>query len=118
MNVLRMKVGDGRSIRFWKDNWRGGGVLKDKYGRLFHLEVDKNCSLADRLSSEGRHWSWVHDIGSRNTGILLEMLTELGDVTISSGGDTWYRVVNGETRLATDRLPTRQNLSRRGLEIE
>ncbi|XP_071700356.1 uncharacterized protein [Rutidosis leptorrhynchoides] len=155
-NVLRIKVGDGRSTRFWKDNWRGEGPLKVKYGRLFHSKVDENCLIADRCSSEGWKWMWVREIGARNEVKLQEMVDVLGTVTISNSHDLWqWSVYNEEDfsvsstrryiddlllplseiytrwvkyiprkinifvwRLAIDRLPTRQNLSRIGVEIE
>ncbi|XP_071694540.1 uncharacterized protein [Rutidosis leptorrhynchoides] len=86
--------GDGRSIQFWKDNWRGDGALKDMYGRLFHLEVDEKCVLADRCSSNGWNWLWSRDIGVRIEAKLHDLISELA------------------------LLHTRQNLSRKGIEIE
>ncbi|XP_071708649.1 uncharacterized protein [Rutidosis leptorrhynchoides] len=155
-NVLRMKICDGFSIRLWKNNWLGSGALKDKYGRLYHLEVDENCLLADRCTMEGWRWSWNRELSSRNKAILDELMAILSEVHISSGMDKWHWGVDGEDgyavnttrramdeillpsndiqtrwiksvprkiniflwRLALDRLPARQNLNGRGIDIE
>ncbi|XP_071699535.1 uncharacterized protein [Rutidosis leptorrhynchoides] len=45
-NVLRRKVGNGISIRFWIDTWRGDRHLKNRFRRLHHLETNKECLLA------------------------------------------------------------------------
>ncbi|XP_071694308.1 uncharacterized protein [Rutidosis leptorrhynchoides] len=42
-NVLRVKFGNGIGVRFWLDNWKGDGR------RLFHLESNGNCYLAEKL---------------------------------------------------------------------
>ncbi|XP_071708400.1 uncharacterized protein [Rutidosis leptorrhynchoides] len=81
-NVLRAKVGNGQSILFWKDNWLGNGSLKEN-GRLFHLDVNEDCLLADRFDTEGWKWVWKWDIGSRNTGKLEELITHIGEVSLS-----------------------------------
>ncbi|XP_071694446.1 uncharacterized protein [Rutidosis leptorrhynchoides] len=58
-NALRVKVGDGRSFSFWKDNWKGDGTLKDKYGRLFRLDSNADCSISDRLQDGCWSWAWI-----------------------------------------------------------
>ncbi|XP_071728427.1 uncharacterized protein [Rutidosis leptorrhynchoides] len=155
-HILHFKVGDGRSIHFWLDNWRGVDALKNKYGRLFHLDTEANCLLADRCNDEGWKWSWNRDIRARNEALLNDLIGKLGNVVISHGTDSWHLCLDDDSdftvsntrayiddrllpttdvctrwlkvllrkiniflwRLAMDRLPTRVNLARRGLEIE
>ncbi|XP_071719302.1 uncharacterized protein [Rutidosis leptorrhynchoides] len=131
-NVLRVKVGDGSSIKFWKDNWTGNGPLKEKYGRLCHLDEEEDCLLMDRCNSQGWQWAWIRDIGPRNKAKLLDLINEV-DVTRQYIDEKMLLTNTLETRwvkwlprkinillwrVALDRLPTRLNLSRRGLEIE
>ncbi|XP_071708684.1 uncharacterized protein [Rutidosis leptorrhynchoides] len=155
-NVIRAKVGNGQSIHFWKDNWLGIGPLKDKHGRLFHLDQDEDCSLADRVDNENWRWVWRRDIGSRNSRLLDELVMVLGNPELSNSSDKWqwamdedneYTVHNTHSyiddstfptndcharwckfiprkinvfmwRVALDRLPSRDMLSRRGVPID
>ncbi|XP_071700111.1 uncharacterized protein [Rutidosis leptorrhynchoides] len=45
-----------------QDEWKDEVVLKDKYPRLFHLEVDKDCKIADRLVNRVWVWNWSLNI--------------------------------------------------------
>ncbi|PWA52848.1 reverse transcriptase domain, Reverse transcriptase zinc-binding domain protein [Artemisia annua] len=90
MHTLRHKVGNGSSIRFWKDNWIGNGSLSSKYNRLFHLEVDANCLLSDRLSNGSWSWNWSRqNLGSRNEEALENLLTEIAHVSVNRSPDSW-----------------------------
>ena len=46
-------MGNGRSIRFWLDNWHGSNIFKNKFHRLFVLDTNPEVPLFD-LSSETR----------------------------------------------------------------
>ncbi|XP_071726883.1 uncharacterized protein [Rutidosis leptorrhynchoides] len=97
-NVIRAKVGDGKSIRFWLYNWRGDGMLKNKYRRLYHLETDKNCSLADRKENGVWSWSWNrNDIGDRNRSLLNELMLNIGSISLSNNSDSWGWVLDNDT---------------------
>lgn len=39
------KVGDGRDIRFWHDDWVGVGPLYNSFPRVFRAMSNKNCQL-------------------------------------------------------------------------
>ncbi|GJT80077.1 retrovirus-related pol polyprotein from transposon TNT 1-94 [Tanacetum coccineum] len=54
-NIFKRKVGNGKSKRFWLDNWVGGGPLNVSYNRLFRLEVNKNCLVRDRAPTVPQH---------------------------------------------------------------
>ena len=55
LNNLEIKVGNGKSISFWKDNWMGGISLSNEFPRLYALLVHKNAFIADMRSDRG---SW------------------------------------------------------------
>ncbi|XP_071708581.1 uncharacterized protein [Rutidosis leptorrhynchoides] len=101
-NVLWVKIGNGKSIHFWKDNWRGDGALASKYNRLMHLDENSDCLLTDRFIN-----------GQWHDGILPSM-----EIVFK-----WCKHISRKVnifiwRLAWDRLPTRLNFSKRGMEIE
>nr|GEU58469.1 WD40 repeat-containing protein [Tanacetum cinerariifolium] len=52
LNSIRFKVGDGSSIRFWKDTWLGNDRLYIRYNRLFHLENNKDCFISQQASDD------------------------------------------------------------------
>nr|GFA71488.1 RNA-directed DNA polymerase, eukaryota, reverse transcriptase zinc-binding domain protein [Tanacetum cinerariifolium] len=39
---LKLKVGDGCTIRLWKDRWCEAGILKDLFPRIYALETCKD----------------------------------------------------------------------------
>ncbi|XP_071712264.1 uncharacterized protein [Rutidosis leptorrhynchoides] len=89
-DVLRIRVGDGKKVSFWKDKWKDGVVLKDKYPRLFHLEADKDCKLSDRLVNGVWLWNWVCEVsGTRSASQLDDRVLDLGCISLSSSKDGW-----------------------------
>ncbi|KAJ9556808.1 hypothetical protein OSB04_011422 [Centaurea solstitialis] len=71
---------NGANIRFWTDIWDGSKSLAERFPRIAALDVDRNCTIADRISSsengvqfngrwirpirEGREKSEVAEIGN------------------------------------------------------
>ncbi|XP_071704376.1 uncharacterized protein [Rutidosis leptorrhynchoides] len=86
-NVKKVKVGNGLTSTFWKDNWKGNGPLCSKYHRLFHLDVNGDCSIADRVHNGEWTWEWVRPIGPRNSSLLQEMQIELGNISLNKDVD-------------------------------
>ncbi|GJT45843.1 RNA-directed DNA polymerase, eukaryota, reverse transcriptase zinc-binding domain protein [Tanacetum coccineum] len=156
MNTLCRKVGNGLSIRFWKDAWNGGGTLMSRFNRLFHLDTNEDCLLSDRRVNDSWIWNWKRQIeGSRNEAALGSLVSDLGQVQLLDGPDSWRWSLDDDGifsvhvtrlhidscmlpscspctrwskilprkvnifawRLSLDRLPTRLNLSLRGLDI-
>lgn len=44
-------LGDGFSILFWIDQWLQEGKLCNLFSRLFALEIDKDCTVKQRVAS-------------------------------------------------------------------
>ncbi|GKD00404.1 hypothetical protein Tco_1170678 [Tanacetum coccineum] len=63
IDTLRFKLGNGTSIRFWKDAWIGESLLYIRYNKLFHLDNNENCLISDRitvtLTSTPDTWQWL-----------------------------------------------------------
>nr|GEW53877.1 hypothetical protein [Tanacetum cinerariifolium] len=51
-------IGDGSSIRFWKDTWLGYDPLYITYNRLFHIENNKDCFISQRILNGSWEWEW------------------------------------------------------------
>nr|GEU57346.1 ribonuclease H-like domain-containing protein [Tanacetum cinerariifolium] len=49
LKYLQIKLGDGESTKFWSDSWCKEGVLKEKFPRVFALELCKNMNVADKV---------------------------------------------------------------------
>ncbi|GJU93195.1 RNA-directed DNA polymerase, eukaryota, reverse transcriptase zinc-binding domain protein [Tanacetum coccineum] len=127
-NSTRIKLGCGSKVRFWKDVWLGDSALYQRYNRLFRLDVNEDCYVADRcrsiqLTSDEDSWQWllgnngVFTVGETRKHINCFILPVLDTRT------RWSKFLPRRInvfmwRLALDRLPHRFNLSRRGFDID
>nr|GFA92296.1 hypothetical protein [Tanacetum cinerariifolium]GFA96539.1 hypothetical protein [Tanacetum cinerariifolium] len=50
LSLCIQKLRNGASIRFWDDIWCGTQPLKAQFPRVFMLDNDKSCYIANRLS--------------------------------------------------------------------
>ncbi|GJU16241.1 hypothetical protein Tco_1144207 [Tanacetum coccineum] len=57
-NFMQKKLGNGADTYFWEDLWHGDMVLKQRYPRLYALEVKKTVDVASKLSHETDHGSF------------------------------------------------------------
>ncbi|GJW11021.1 hypothetical protein Tco_1576848 [Tanacetum coccineum] len=62
LNSICFQVGDGSSIRFWKDTWLGEEPICIKYNRLFHLTNNNDCFVRQRIVNGSRDWDWSRPI--------------------------------------------------------
>ncbi|RVW95824.1 50S ribosomal protein L21, mitochondrial [Vitis vinifera] len=58
LNNVSYSVGDGKRVRFWKDNWCGNTPLCEAYPSLFDLAVSKDAKVADCWDSMGEVGGW------------------------------------------------------------
>jgi len=45
-DTINWKVGYGKKVLFWEDNWVGSGALKNVFLRLFSLSLSKDFAVA------------------------------------------------------------------------
>ncbi|GJZ48929.1 hypothetical protein Tco_0603119 [Tanacetum coccineum] len=57
-NFMQKKLGNGADTYFWEDLWHGDMILKQRYPRLYALEVKKTVDVASKLSQENLTWSF------------------------------------------------------------
>ncbi|GKF19710.1 hypothetical protein Tco_0068348, partial [Tanacetum coccineum] len=66
-NFMQKKLGNGADTCFWEDLWHGDMVLKQRYPKLYALEVKKTVDVASKLSHENLtfvtpdRWYWTLD---------------------------------------------------------
>nr|GEV58921.1 RNA-directed DNA polymerase, eukaryota, reverse transcriptase zinc-binding domain protein [Tanacetum cinerariifolium] len=90
LSLCVRKIGNGASYRFWEDIWCGNQPLKVQYSRIFQLELEKNCFIADRIGSV----DW-HDVfrrpprGGAELSQLNDILSLTQDVILSDSSDSW-----------------------------
>ncbi|GJV57720.1 RNA-directed DNA polymerase, eukaryota, reverse transcriptase zinc-binding domain protein [Tanacetum coccineum] len=155
-NFMQKKLGNGADTYFWEDLWHGDMVLKQRYPRLYALEVKKTVDVASKLSQENLTWSFRR---APRSGVEQDQLTDLTTyvegVVLGVTPDRWYWTLDGsgefsvasarkviddnrfpevstQTRwikavpikvnihawkVRMDCLPTRLNISRRGIDI-
>ncbi|GKE24209.1 hypothetical protein Tco_1435721, partial [Tanacetum coccineum] len=91
-NLMVKKISSGRQTLFWNDTWlKDIGPLKFRFPRLYALDLNKNCFVAERWSKiddtwQG-NWAWrrqpsgraLTDLSSLNlliTGLVLDSAIE------------------------------------------
>ncbi|GKA05773.1 putative RNA-directed DNA polymerase, eukaryota, reverse transcriptase zinc-binding domain protein [Tanacetum coccineum] len=85
---IRFRVGNGTSIRFWKDLWTENVPLYLRYDRFFRLDQDKDCLISDRFINNQWVWNWSRPtLRARNFGYLNDLLSEINHIVLSSDAD-------------------------------
>ncbi|KAL4589726.1 hypothetical protein LXL04_002635 [Taraxacum kok-saghyz] len=103
VTALHRRVGNGENTHFLEDCWVGDEPLANRFPRLFALEADRGCLVADRRNREGWSWRWNRQLtAGRSLDELNRMIETLREVSCSD---------------SEDRIPTRVALSAKGLEI-
>nr|GEV45524.1 hypothetical protein [Tanacetum cinerariifolium] len=122
-SMMQIKIGNGSNTSFWEDRWRGEKSLKEEYPRLYALEVNKNISVASKFTQETFASSFRR---LHRSGVEFEqwrdMLESLDGVLLSPMEDRWIKEVPikvniHDWKVSLDGLPTRWNISRRGMDI-
>nr|GEY87256.1 RNA-directed DNA polymerase, eukaryota [Tanacetum cinerariifolium] len=139
LSFLRKKVGDGLSTKFWHDVWIGDSSLQSKFSRLYRIASNKDCTVRDvwnngwdfswsrpilgvTLSDSKDIWTW--SIGSPSFSV--KCTREHIDKRYLPDGDSktrWNHSLPKKINIfiwkaLRDRLPTRWNLSRKGIELD
>ncbi|GJV13469.1 RNA-directed DNA polymerase, eukaryota, partial [Tanacetum coccineum] len=114
-----IRVGNGCNTNFWKYLWIGDSRLCTKFPRLYALENNKDCTVAAKLSDDFAS-SYRREVRSGvESEHLLQLLDLLDTVVLSHANDRWVWDLNGtgSFQVSLNSLPTRINLTRRGVLV-
>nr|GEU76445.1 RNA-directed DNA polymerase, eukaryota, reverse transcriptase zinc-binding domain protein [Tanacetum cinerariifolium] len=78
------------TISFWGDNWCGTRPLKDSFPRVYVLDENKLCTVAQRINIED--WSFIlrrPPRGGAESNQLDELIQVTRDVVLSYSTDGW-----------------------------
>ncbi|GJV11335.1 RNA-directed DNA polymerase, eukaryota [Tanacetum coccineum] len=128
MKFLNKKVGNGSNTSFWEEIWRGDKSFKVTFPRVFALESDKKIDVATKMRQNDLGFSlrlprvWLSSSGEFTVASVRKLIDDrrLGG---SNHKTRWIRTVPIKInimawKVRSDYLPTRLNISRRGIEIQ
>ncbi|GJZ47836.1 RNA-directed DNA polymerase, eukaryota [Tanacetum coccineum] len=128
LSLIKKKVGNGVSTSFWEDVWLADSPLKNMYPRLYLLEADKHSSVASKLldsfliASFRRHPRG--DVEEEQLQRLIETWNFIDDSFLLNmeTPTRWVKTIPIKINIFAwkvflDKLPTRLNLSLRGIDI-
>ncbi|GKC34047.1 RNA-directed DNA polymerase, eukaryota, reverse transcriptase zinc-binding domain protein, partial [Tanacetum coccineum] len=132
LDCMRLKLGDGENTNFWKDNWCSGGILKDLFPRLYALESCKLVNVCTKLNDPSLvssfrlpmadRWVWnLESSGDFSVSSIRKVIDEKRFPSVCSK-TRWVKYVSIKVnvlawKIKIDALPTRFNISRRGIDI-
>ncbi|PWA76520.1 reverse transcriptase domain, Reverse transcriptase zinc-binding domain protein [Artemisia annua] len=84
------KVGNGVSTRFWNDIWIGDQPLNSKFPRIYMLDNDRDCYVANRIPL--LDWSSIlrrHPRGRAELSQYEALRAAIGNVALNDHCDSW-----------------------------
>nr|GEV91264.1 RNA-directed DNA polymerase, eukaryota, nucleotide-binding alpha-beta plait domain protein [Tanacetum cinerariifolium] len=127
LSLIHKKLGNGTVTSFWEDVWRGDATLKSLYPILFALDSSKSITIAMKLSQDSLCYSFRRAIrgGVEQAPVDHEHGRVIDDCSLPvvSSKTKWVNVVPIKVnthawKVRLDGLPTRLNISKRGMNIE
>nr|GEZ26276.1 RNA-directed DNA polymerase, eukaryota, reverse transcriptase zinc-binding domain protein [Tanacetum cinerariifolium] len=130
MNVfdfLTHKLGNGKSTKFWLDHWYMDGFLKNIFPRMFALENLKKASVRSKLGDTTMVNSFrrIPRGEPSRINLIAWWSSQIDELRLPNiGAETrWVKCVPIKInilawKIRNDALPTRFNISRRGIDIQ
>ncbi|GJX41243.1 RNA-directed DNA polymerase, eukaryota, reverse transcriptase zinc-binding domain protein [Tanacetum coccineum] len=124
VSYCKKRVGNGSRTSFWEEVWIGDNSLSSVFPRIFALENNKSCSVADKL-----HDGLVRSLRRQNlnrSGLFrVSDIRNLVDETFLPKDEVatrWIKYIPIKINIFAwkvhlDRLPTRLNLVHRGVQL-
>ncbi|GJS62440.1 RNA-directed DNA polymerase, eukaryota [Tanacetum coccineum] len=92
----KIRVGNGMSTQFWNDTWVGDTQLRYMFPRIYALEVNKVCTVADKLQGSVA-LSLRRTVRGGVEAHQLDILQNLiGSTILTNLEDRWVWDLNGE----------------------
>nr|GEV61857.1 hypothetical protein [Tanacetum cinerariifolium] len=129
VSLIHSKLGNGANTSFWEVAWHGESAFKILFPRLYALETQKQIDVASKFSHSGLDTSFRHPprggVEQQQFEHLNEKVETIDDFMLPevSSKTRWVKVVPITVnvhawKVKLDGLPTRLNISRRGIDIE
>ncbi|GJV12838.1 hypothetical protein Tco_1354379 [Tanacetum coccineum] len=90
LSMCSRKIGNGVHTRFWEDIWCGDQPFRLRFPRIFLLEIDRECLVANQIHLSD--WSSVLRRalrGGAESSQFDSLLAAIGDVDLSDQRDSW-----------------------------
>nr|GEZ27579.1 RNA-directed DNA polymerase, eukaryota, reverse transcriptase zinc-binding domain protein [Tanacetum cinerariifolium] len=127
LKYLRIKLGNGENMAFWEDKWCPGGILKDRNSRG-GCEQDQFKKVKELikdviLAPMSDRWTWeLENTGDFSVASVRKFI-DAKMLPIMENKTRWINYVPIKVnihawKVMTDSLPTRFNISRRGICID
>ncbi|GJX40530.1 RNA-directed DNA polymerase, eukaryota [Tanacetum coccineum] len=133
LDCMHVKLGNGDKTVFWEDIWIDGKTLKNRVPRIYSLE---SCKLITDQFNElsalvhdvslipmSDRWKWdLESSGEFSVASVRKMIDDKSLPEVDSK-TRWIKYVPIKVnvhawKVKTDSLPTRFNVSRRGIDID
>ncbi|GJX33316.1 RNA-directed DNA polymerase, eukaryota [Tanacetum coccineum] len=85
----KIRIGNGSTTRFWYDLWIGDMPLYAKFPRLFALDLNKDCSVADKLNNSVELSFRRAVRGGIEQHQMSDLVSMLESIVLSSSNDRW-----------------------------
>jgi hypothetical protein len=93
----RWKVGNGRKIKFWEDNWLGETSLAIQFWEIYSIVNEKTSSIADLWDGKNLKCTFRRSVDNRTYRTWLEIVQLASTISFSDEEDTliWKFTSNG-----------------------
>ncbi|GJS94536.1 RNA-directed DNA polymerase, eukaryota [Tanacetum coccineum] len=107
LSHCKIRVGSGLHTSFWNAIWLGDTAFSALFPRIYALEINKDCTVADKLQGPFS-LSFRRPVrGGAESQQLDQIQTLIGPIILSSLVDRWIWDLNGE---GTFRVQDARNL--------
>ncbi|GJY84160.1 RNA-directed DNA polymerase, eukaryota, reverse transcriptase zinc-binding domain protein, partial [Tanacetum coccineum] len=124
LSSMKRQVNNGATTSFWYDSWADSSPLKSLFPRLFHLATNKDSSnMISSIILNDSEDTWTWSLGGNFFTVRSARCQIDGEFLPDQGHSTrWNQIIPKKVnifvwRASRDRLPSRWNLSRRGIEV-
>jgi hypothetical protein len=95
--VFRWKVGNGRKIKFWEDNWLGTSSLAIQFWDVYVIAIEKTSTIKEIWDGENLMCTFRRSVDDRLERMWLEIVQLASTITFSDVEDSmiWQFSSNG-----------------------
>jgi hypothetical protein len=80
-------VGDGKSVRFWEDQWFGSCSLAMQYWDIYSIVNEKGCTIREAWDGENLNFTFRRTINMRGVRLWQELLQIVSDIAFTEEPD-------------------------------